>query len=113
MSTSSAREETAPEAATRPSVNAANRRTLDQVFHHPISHNLAWDQVVALVKHVGEVEERSNDNFIFKIGRETYEARKPHTHHLTAPEVMGFRHFLTGSGWKPETHENDPSSATA
>ncbi len=104
---------TNPEAAERPSVNAANRRTLDQVFHHPISHNLAWDHVVTLVEHIGHVEERSNDNFVFKIGRETYEARKPHTHHLTAPEVMGVRHFLAASGWTPETHEHDASDAKA
>jgi hypothetical protein len=98
--------------AERISITAENRRTLDQVFHHPIPHNLTWDAVVALVEHLGDVNECSNDNFVFKIGFKTHEAHKPHTHHLTAPDVVALRDFLSSCGWSPETHDNGPAPAT-
>jgi len=104
---------TTPSAATdtdRTTINGANRRTLDQVFHYPISHNLAWEDVVTLARHIGHVEERSNDHFVFKVGREAVEMHKPHTHHLTAPEVMDVRHFLSACGWAPETHADKSES---
>src|ERR1700722_10283856 len=39
-------------------VTGSNRRTLDAIFRHPLAHNLGWNDVVALLEKIGEVEEK-------------------------------------------------------
>jgi hypothetical protein len=82
----------------RSSVSGADRTTLNEIFAHPISHNLEWTAVVTLVGHLGHVEERSNDEFVFQIEGEKHDLHKPHTKHLTAPEVIDLRHFMVKAG---------------
>jgi hypothetical protein len=80
------------------SVSQSDRATLDDIFRHPLAHNLAWTDVVALVKHVGHVEERSDNEFVFEIAGQKQHIHKPHSNHLTAPELMELRHFATRAG---------------
>ena len=84
-------------------VSGSDRRTLDALFAHPISHNLAWLDVVALIRRIGSVEERSDKVFVLRIGNEALDAHKPHTKQLTAPQVIDLRHFMERAGWRPES----------
>jgi hypothetical protein len=38
-------------------------RTYNTIFQHPISHNLGWQDVHALFRQLGQVEEEPNGNF--------------------------------------------------
>jgi hypothetical protein len=83
-------------------LSAAERRTLDAIFRHPLQHNLDWSHVAALVERLGEVEQRANSAFSFRIGRETHIVHKPHTKDLASTDVLDLRHFLERAGCSPE-----------
>ena len=84
-------------------LSGSDRRTLDAIFRHPISHNLAWRDVVALFETLGTVESKVNNEFAFKVGDAQHLIHKPHTHQLTVPEVLELRHFLERVGRSPES----------
>jgi len=84
-------------------VTGVDRRTLDAIFRHPLSHNLSWREVVNLFATIGSVEEKHNGEFVFQAGDEALAMKKPHTKDLTGPDVMDLRHFLTRAGWSPGT----------
>jgi hypothetical protein len=83
-------------------VTGGDRRTLDAIFRHPLSHGLSWREVVALIKAIGSAEEHHNGEFMLNVGEERLPMRRPHNKDLTAPEVMELRHFLTRAGWSPD-----------
>ena len=83
-------------------VTGSNRRTLDAIFRHPLAHNLGWNDVVALLEKIGEVEEKANSEFSLRVGGKRHLMHKPRTKDLTAPELIGLRQFLLQAGWSPE-----------
>jgi hypothetical protein len=101
----------------RASMSRSDRRTLDDLFRHPIAHNLAWKDVVGLFERVGSVAEKSNHEFVFDAGGQTQVMRRPHAKELTTSEVMDLRHFATRAGLSPHgashaaTHANSAAPA--
>jgi len=96
--TEAAWDASAPRAAPTPS--GSHGRTLQAIFRHPLAHGLEWREVVALIDHIGRVEERSGDEFLFSVGAEHQFMRRPHhTKELGAPAVMALRHLLARAGW--------------
>jgi hypothetical protein len=89
-------------ANTNAQVTGADRRTLEAIFRHPLSHGLAWREVVLLINAVGAAEERHNGEFMLSVGEERMPMRRPHNKDLTAPEVMELRHFLVRAGWSSD-----------
>lgn len=77
-------------------------RTLQRVFAHPLSHNLAWREVVKLMGRIGSAEEQHNGEFHLLAGGAELRMKKPHDKDLTATEVMDLRHFLAAAGWDPD-----------
>ena len=96
-------------------VTGVDRRTLDAIYHHPLSHNLSWREVVNLFTAIGGAEEKHNGEFAFRAGDETLVMKKPHNKDLTGPDVMDLRHFLTRTGWSPSAsaHPNAKAAASA
>jgi hypothetical protein len=97
-------------------VTGADRRTLDAIFRHPLSHGLSWRDVVLLMSAIGSAEERHNGEFMLSVGEERMPMRRPHNKDLTAPEVMALRHFLVRAGWSPDaagTVKRDPAPGAA
>ena len=47
---------------TTTSLTGAHLRTYNTIFQHPISHNLGWQDVHGLFRHLGQVEEEANGN---------------------------------------------------
>ena len=82
-------------------VSGFDRRTLALIFTDPSSLNLAWLDIISLMRRIGTVEERYNDWFLFQLGNEKYEMKKPNGKHLTAPEVLDMRHFVGRAGLAP------------
>ena len=85
-------------------VSGSNRRTLEAVFRHPSAHNLEWNDVIALIDKIGDVEHKSNNEFEFRVSGELYFMRKPHTKDIAAPDVIKLRKFLAHAGWSSEKH---------
>jgi hypothetical protein len=82
----------------QPTLSRSDHRTLESLFRHPLAHNLAWNDVIALFGKLGTVEEKSNNEFSFQIETETYVMRPPHSKELTGQEVIDLRHFATRAG---------------
>jgi hypothetical protein len=83
-------------------VAGSHRRTLAAIFRHPLAHYLEWREVVGLISHIGHIQERSGDEFLFTVGAEHQFMRKPHTKDLTGPDVMALRHLLVRAGWSAD-----------
>jgi len=73
--------------------------TLHQIFQHPTVHNLEWHDVVALMKHLGTVEQENNGNLLV-----TLNGVSQVLHHSQGKEisdvqqVLALRHFLESAG---------------
>ncbi len=92
------------------SLTGVNRRTLDEIFRHPLAHNLEWRNVVALFEKLGEVEEKSNSEFVFQVLGEEHLMRKPHSKDLTTSQVLEVRHFLSRAGWSADSQPQPGAS---
>ena len=84
------------------SVSGHDRRALDAIFRHPLSHNLSWREVVILFKSIGDADERRSGDYLFRIGDDSFLTKRPHDKNLSGQDVMDLRHFLTRAGWSPE-----------
>jgi hypothetical protein len=83
-----------------PTISGSHRRCLDAIFRHPLAHYLEWREVLALIAHIGTVEERSGDQVLFSVGGEHQFLRRPHhSKDLTGSDVMALRHLLARAGW--------------
>jgi hypothetical protein len=113
MQTEHAQEQTATAVADTRALSRTEHRTLQTLFHHPVAHNLAWSDVVALFERHGSVEQRANSEVVFRIGDATHPMRKPHDKQLTAPEVVALRHFAAQAGWSADMAAATPAGAAA
>ena len=94
-------------------MSRADHRSLEALFRHPIAHNLAWSDVVGLFSRLGDVDQKSNHEYIFQVGAETYAMRRPHGKELTASEIMDLRHFATRAGCSPKAPPEAPARQPA
>lgn len=79
-----------------PSLDGAHLRTFDTIFRHPVSHNLAWRDVHALFRHLGEVHEEANGNLKVTLHGQTIVLPPPRKKDISeADEILKLRHFLT------------------
>jgi len=47
------------------------RVTLNHIEHHPTTHNIAWDDFIAMLKEVADVEERhTGTHVVVRIGND-------------------------------------------
>lgn len=90
-------------------LSTSERRTLEAIFRHPLQHNLEWTHVVALVEKLGDIEQKANNIFAFRIGHERHVMHKPHTKDLASPEMLELRHFLARAGQSPEIAAQSPA----
>ena len=81
---------------------AADRRTLDAIFHHPVPHNLSWLDALRLLAHLGSAEEKADGKYSLTINGSHVVFRKPHGKHLDAREVTELRHYLSSAGVSPQ-----------
>ena len=81
---------------------AADRRTLEAIFHHPVPHNLSWMDTLNLLTRLGSAEEKADGKYSLTIKGRHLIFHKPHGKHLDAREVTDLRHYLASAGISPQ-----------
>jgi len=81
---------------------AADRRTLEAIFRHPVPHNLGWMDALHLLTHLGSAEEKADGKYSLTIEGQHLIFHKPHGKHLDAREVTDLRHYLASAGISPQ-----------
>ena len=95
---------------TIPALTGTHLRTYNTIFQHPISHNLGWQDVHALFRQLGQVEEEPNGNLKVTRNGQTLVLHPPRTKDVSeTDEVMSLRHFLERSETQPP--ESDEQEA--
>ena len=89
---------------------ASQRRTLETLFRHPAAQNIDWDDALALLEVIGDVEHKDNDKWMFQIGAERQVMHQPHGKDLTGSEVIELRKFLQRAGWSAEGEVATPAA---
>jgi hypothetical protein len=92
-------------------IATAHQRTLDAIFHHPVSHNLSWMDTLHLLTHLGSADEKADGKYSLKINGEHLVFHRPHSKHLDAREITELRHFLASAGVSPEKPHGAPPAA--
>ncbi len=73
-------------------------RTYNTIFQHPVSHNLEWRHVLALFRHIAEVEDEQNGNLkVTRNGESVVLHPSSHKDVADKEELMALRHFLERS----------------
>ena len=78
-----------------------HRHTLEQLFEHPVSHNIEWRAVLFLLNAVGSVEELDNGKFSVRLGAEAEVVLRPAHKDIDAQQVVDLRRMLSGAGYGP------------
>jgi hypothetical protein len=82
-------------------MNHHQRQTLHALFAHPISSNIAMNDVQALLKHLGaEIDNRHKSRIGVTLKGHTAVFHTPH-HHLPKDEVAQVRRFIETCGIEP------------
>jgi len=91
------------------SLTGSHLRTYNTIFQHPVSHNLAWRDVHALFRHLGEVEVEPNSSVKVTRNGQVLVLRPSRTKEVAETgELMALRHFLERSeATPPETAPKD------
>ena len=80
------------------SLTGSHLRTYNAIFQHPVSHNLKWQDVYALFRHLGTVDEETNGNLKVRRNGQDIVLHPPLTKDVAEiDEVIGLRHFLERS----------------
>jgi hypothetical protein len=94
-------------------LTGSHLRTYDRIFQHPISHNLEWHEVHALLEKLGEVVVEHNGNLKVTRNGQSMVLHAPRTKDVAEmSEVMSLRHFLERSETVAPTPEFYAATAT-
>jgi hypothetical protein len=93
------------------SLTGSHLRAYQAIFQHPVARNLAWHDVHALLRQLGQVEEEPNGNLKVTRNGQVLILPTPRTKDVAeTEELMALRHFLERSETVPpaakekETH---------
>jgi hypothetical protein len=79
-------------------LTGSHLRTYNTIFQHPVSHNLEWREVHALLRQLGQVEAEPNGNLKVTRNGQTLILHPPRTKDVAeTEELMALRHFLEQS----------------
>ncbi|KXC05063.1 hypothetical protein [Microbacterium hominis] len=76
-----------------------HRTTLYHLDQHPTSHNLEWKDVLALLREVGDVEERHNGKVKVTVGEQTLILSAPRGKDIDEDLAVLLRHVVREAGY--------------
>ena len=84
------------------SLSGSHLRAYQAIFQHPVSHNLGWHDVHALLRQLGQVDEEPNGNLKVTRNGHILILPPPRTKDVAeTEELMALRHFLERSETAP------------
>ena len=81
------------------SLHHRDQAVLDQIYRHPVAHNLLWKDVVRLMGHLGKAEQKHDGKWLLEIEGLQRTFPTPHGDHMEAGEVVKLREFLSEAGF--------------
>jgi hypothetical protein len=87
-----------PATITVPDLSTSDQRVLARIFQHPLSHNLSWQETLALMATLGSVSHSHDGDIVLRIGKVESRFRLGRDKDLSAGALMTLRHFLTRAG---------------
>jgi len=63
-----------------------------------LPRNLSWDELIDLIRQIGQVQPHGNDEFAFLVGSQRAFFKRPSTHNLEVEEISRLRRFLKDAG---------------
>jgi len=79
-------------------LTGSHLRAYNAIFQHPLSHNLEWHDVFAMLSQVGHIEEQSNGHLRVTRNGQVLVLNPPRAKDVSgADEIMALRHFLERS----------------
>ncbi len=89
-------------------LTGAHQRTFDRIFQHPISHNLEWRDVHALLEEMGDVAKEHNGSLKVTRNNQILILHPTSKKDVTEmDEIMKLRHFLERSEATPSSLRRD------
>jgi hypothetical protein len=82
-----------------------DRRTLEAIFRHPVSGNIAWSDALHLTDRLGTARQGHNGRLLLEIGEQRHVFHQHHAKALTPEEVVQLRRFLENAGVTPASVE--------
>ncbi len=84
-----------------PRLSGRHQDTLEQIFRHPVSHNIEWRHAIALLDEAGTVTEQHDGKFTVTLSGTTLVLTRPHGKDLGEQQVLDLRRLLEGAGFGP------------
>ena len=82
-----------------PQLSGRHRDTLAKIFLHPVSHNIEWRRVIALLEEAGTVRERRDGKLEVSVGSAASVLEPPRGKDLTVQQVLDVRRMLATAGY--------------
>ena len=82
-------------------LSGRHRDTLQQIFEHPVSHNIEWRAVVSLLEAVGTVSTSHDGKLDVSVGAEKAFLDPPKGKDIDAQTVVDLRRMLAAAGFQP------------
>jgi hypothetical protein len=92
-----------PESSPEPEhLSNHHRNTLEEIFQHPVSHNIEWHAVVSLLEAVGSVTRNHDGKLAVTLGGRTEYLDPPPHKDVDTQLVVDLRGMLSQAGYGPE-----------
>ena len=78
-----------------------HQRTLSTLFEHPLPHNIEWPDVLALLRALGDVEQRGDGKIAVTIGGATRVFDPRREKDVDAEQIVNLRQLLSAAGFGP------------
>ena len=80
-------------------LSGRHRDTLQQIFAHPVSHNIEWHAVVSLLEAVGTVTTHHDGKVTVTVGSQTEFFEPPTGKDIDVQMVVDLRRMLSSAGY--------------
>ncbi len=82
-----------------------HRNTLRQIFQHPVSHNIEWDNVLSLLEAIGSAVPEHGGKVAVTVGSQTEFFDPPLHKDIDTQTVVDLRHLLSTAGYGPDSQD--------
>jgi len=96
---------------TVPHLNEHHARILREIFAHPVARNLEWPDVLGLMEHLGNVQQRHDGKYQVQVGTAQTIIERPHHKDVELTELMRLRTFLKQAGYDAAGSQPSPGQS--